>query len=213
MLDGLIALGRWEMPVESGQPSASFVAAEPLLLPPGGLKLGDRAFLVLLRLSGWWMLARAAGPKKLGDRLQARAVLGGACLVYRQALAATQFDESLSHGEDNEWSVRLAQLPVLGRLGCVTDAVCLHHADPAGRPNAAAVGVRIARSYIYSQGKLFGWRGTTLAFVTLTAMALGEWLMGLAGCAMFRKSGPGFLALAIGTIGGMFSPTGRRADE
>ena len=48
---------------------------------------------------------------------------------------------------------------------------------------------------------------------TLTAMAAGEVTLGLIGCAVLRKTGPGYLAMALGTIGGMFSPTGRRADE
>ena len=228
LLDGLAALGRWQMPSLPGppnqprppiqptspnQPSAAFVAIEPMVIPPGGVRLGDRAFGALLRISGYWGLARVAGPKKLGDRIQARPVLGGVCLVYRDALAATQFDVSLSHSEDRDWSVRLSRLPALGRLGCATDAVCLHHVDPVGRPGAAAVGARIARNYISCQGKLFGWRGTALAFVTLTAMAAGELVLGLVGCATLRKAGPGYLAMALGTIGGMFSPTGRRADE
>jgi GT2 family glycosyltransferase len=207
MSAGLASYGRWD----AGEPSpaSALVAVEGMVVPPGGPRLGDRVYAALLRLAGWWCLARPPRPRKLGENLQARGVLGGVCAVRRDALLAVQFDASLAHGEDREWSVRLSRL---GRIARVTDAVCVHHVEPAGRPGPFRTGQRIARNYLHSQRKLFGAGGAFMAVLTLTGLAIGEFATGLAASLLLRKSGPGWLARAAGLIAGMFSPHGPRGE-
>lgn len=207
MRAGLIAYGRWQPTMPAG--CEAIVAVESLVIPPGTPRFGDRVHAALLRACGWWALARTRWPKKLGDNLRARPVLCGVCLVYRHVLRAAPFRESLTHGEDREWSVRVARF---GRIARVTDAVCLHHVEPAERPNAFVSGVRIARNYLYSQHKAFGRRGTALAIVSLLLLSAGELATGLLGCLAFRPGGPRALARWAGLLTGLFTPGGHRGE-
>jgi GT2 family glycosyltransferase len=205
LLAGLDSYGRWQ----PGERDA-LVAVEGLAVRPGGPRPGDRIYATVQGFSGFWRLARTRWPKKLGENLRSRPYLAGVCVaVRREALKATPFDETLSHGEDRDWSVRLSRL---GRIGRVTDAVCLHHFEPSARPRAFAAGVRIARNYLHSQRKLFGLGGLLLAPATIAALAMSEAIIGLAACAALRRSGPAWLARSAGLLAGLLTPRGQRAD-
>ncbi|MDD4888457.1 MAG: glycosyltransferase [Phycisphaerae bacterium] len=207
LLAGLDAYGRWQVGPEGRN---AIVAVEGLVIPPGGVRLGNRLFAALLRACGWWVLARTRWPRKLTDHVRSRPVLGSTiCLVRRDVLRATPFRESLSHGEDREWSVRVARL---GRIARVTDAACIHHFDPAGRSTSLAGGAVIARNYLHSQRKLFGLRGSIVAVFTLLGLSIGELLLGLAATVAFRRVGPSWIAQSVGLLAGLLTSRGRRAD-
>ena len=183
---------------------AALIAVEGETRPPAGWRAGDRIYRVASRLIGWWGLplrAHRGGPWPQG--VAPRRMLDGVCAVRRSAFMHERFDEALTLGEDREFSIRLGRH---GGLGRVAGAVCLHHQDPAGRVGQFALGLRIARCYLYAQGKLFGWRGRLCGAASLTGMAMLELGLTLGGRV-------GHAARSAGIVAGLFTPGGPRGER
>lgn len=176
------------------------VAVEGQTLPHARHGFYQRA----LRAIGWWALApRPPRDVRLSDGVLPARWLGGVMAVRRTGFEHEQFDPSLVQGEDREFSIRLARHGLLGR---VETAVCHHQVDHAGRAGAWDSGTRLARCYLHSQGKLFGWSGVVVAVGTLLLMSLLE-------LALTVRGGLGHVARAGGILAGTFTPWGHRGES
>jgi GT2 family glycosyltransferase len=157
----------------------------------------------VLGLLGWWGLTpHPPRDAELPAGVRPARYLGGVMMVRRDVLTRERFDESLAQGEDREFSVRVARHGLLGR---VPEAICHHLMVPSGRANPFAAGVRMSRSYLYSQRKLFGPLGLIGGVGTVTMMSLLHLSM-----VVFNSTEP---IRSAGMLVGLITPWCRRGEH
>ncbi len=153
--------------------------------------LGGRTWLLASRMAGWWGIGRRwmrRGPWPAAAGVPCRVVptpnvTGAALAVRRVAVYPPGFDESLTGyalGEDRELSYRLARTHLVGRA---TRARVVHHHDPAGRVDPAALGHATVYNYCYILSKngpmgVGEWLAVLWSLLVIGALRLGSGLAG-----------------------------------
>ncbi len=185
--------------------SGRLLAVEGETIPPGGWTRKDRIYQRLTSAVGWWKLPPLRRPHnaELPAGVEPMRMLGGVVAVRRSAVLREPFDETLTFGEDREFSLRVARHGAIGR---VSGAVCLHHHDPAGRRSEFAAARVAARNYLRIFRKLYGRVGQVDAAGTLLLMSLLELGLTLGGNLDHARRAGGYLA-------GLLSPRGRRGER
>jgi glycosyltransferase involved in cell wall biosynthesis len=122
---------------------------------------GGQVWQAASAVAGWWALGgrrmrRGAWPDRIrseGRVIPTLKIAGAALAVRRSTVYPPGFDEHLTGyalGEDREVGYRLSRRYLVGRA---TQALAIHHVDPASRPDPGAFGYATTYNYCYILSK------------------------------------------------------------